>query len=277
VVLRTFMPDAGSRALAVGFPGGISAAFDAHTCRLAYGWSGEFLDAAPIWADRGGNPAKVLGARFWTAPPGCPVGATSRPDPPDFAARANDPAYGAPIPEGKVFQETMRLQFLGYAMDKKGMPTFRYRLEADSGAGLAVEERVAALRCTVATGVSRHFRVMTPAQQTLWLLAGESKKPPGLLDAKGSLSSLDLKGGKADVAVTGEMLVLPQENGRPIVMALAAAPKGSSWRVQRGGDGWQVLLHVPASSHATTIPIDINLWAPYRDDPGLLKELVSVK
>ena len=97
------MPDAGSRAVAVGFPSGVSAAFDAHTCRLAYAWSGPFLDASPVWDGRGGNPAHVLGPHIWNAPAGCPVGATTSNEPPDFAARAKDPAFGAGLPEGKLF------------------------------------------------------------------------------------------------------------------------------------------------------------------------------
>ena len=34
IVLRTFMPDVGPRALAVGYPGRVSVAFDSATCRL---------------------------------------------------------------------------------------------------------------------------------------------------------------------------------------------------------------------------------------------------
>ena len=59
---------------AVGYPGGVSVAYDMATCRLAYAWSGNFLDASPAWNDRGGSPANLLGPRFWLAPPGCPRG-----------------------------------------------------------------------------------------------------------------------------------------------------------------------------------------------------------
>src|SRR5437773_11653481 len=48
VLLRTFMPDAGNRAVTVGYPGGVATVFDAKRCRLAYGWSGNFLDASPV-------------------------------------------------------------------------------------------------------------------------------------------------------------------------------------------------------------------------------------
>ena len=60
-VLRTFMPDAGAKAIAVGYPGYVSLAFSADQCRTAYAWGGNFLDSSPVWNNRGGAPAKLLG------------------------------------------------------------------------------------------------------------------------------------------------------------------------------------------------------------------------
>lgn len=68
IVLRTFLPDCTPRSIAVGLPGFVSYAWDAGTCSLRYAWFGDFLDAAPTWAGRGGTPAKLLGKRFWEAP-----------------------------------------------------------------------------------------------------------------------------------------------------------------------------------------------------------------
>ena len=73
-VLRTFMPNAGSKAIAVGYPGYVSVAFSADECRTAYAWAGNFLDASPVWNNRGGAPAKLLGQKFWSAPAGHPWG-----------------------------------------------------------------------------------------------------------------------------------------------------------------------------------------------------------
>ena len=53
-LLRTFLPEAGSKGIAVGYPGGCNLAFSADQCRLAYAWAGNFLDASPVWANRGG-------------------------------------------------------------------------------------------------------------------------------------------------------------------------------------------------------------------------------
>jgi mono/diheme cytochrome c family protein len=274
VVLRTFMPDAGSRAVAVGYPGGVSAAFDAARCRLAYGWSGNFLDASPVWNDRGGNPAKVLGVRFWTASAGCPWGASSSQEPPDFGARARDPAYGAPLPEGKVYDGPRQLVFEGYGVDKSGWPTFRYRVHAADPRPVAVTERPGALHCGAGVGLARDFTVTAPAHQTAWLLAGETSGEPRLLDAKGSPQALDLKAGLAEVQAAGRLL-LPQDGGRAVVLVLSAAPEGTSWQLRRVGGKWQALLRVPAGAGAEAVRVRLHVWVPYRDDPALLKDLAA--
>jgi mono/diheme cytochrome c family protein len=277
VVLRTFLPDAGNRAIAVGFPGGVSAAFDAQTCRLAFAWSGEFLDASPLWANRGGAPAKILGARFWTAPPGCPVALTTSHDPPSFGDRAKDPAYGASLPEGRLYAGPMMLHFEGYTTDKDGVPTFRYCLQADTDHKAEIQERIVPLRADVAVGVGRRFRLQVPARQAPWLLVGETKQTPRLLDAKGAALTLDLKTERVEVPTEGRLLVLPQDGGRVIVLGLAAAPEGSRWFLQKVGGTWQALLRVPAPTKDGEVRIDLNAWEPLRDEPALLKELATAK
>src|SRR5690606_27772993 len=113
-------------------------------CRVAYAWSGNFLDATPVWNNRGGNPADLLGPIFWHAPPGHPWAIVARlsesgPDsesratvanPPDFAAMAKDPAYGAAVPNEQIYQGPKRLHFDGYTLAADGRPTFRYRVES---------------------------------------------------------------------------------------------------------------------------------------------------
>ena len=46
VVYRTYLPDAPSRAIAVGLPGDLSFGFDAQHCRLLYAWKGGFIDVS---------------------------------------------------------------------------------------------------------------------------------------------------------------------------------------------------------------------------------------
>ena len=67
VAVRTFIPDAPTRTLAVGLPGGVNYAFDTGSCRVQSAWKGEFLDMTDVWAGRGGEAAQVLGRRFFAA------------------------------------------------------------------------------------------------------------------------------------------------------------------------------------------------------------------
>lgn len=47
------------RAINVGVPGGLNYTFDPVECRLRYVWRGSFIDAAPAWNGRGGNPVSA--------------------------------------------------------------------------------------------------------------------------------------------------------------------------------------------------------------------------
>jgi hypothetical protein len=271
LLLRTFMPDAGSRAVAVGYPGGVSVAFDAATCRLAYAWSGNFLDAAPVWDGRGGNPASLLGPRFWKGPAGCQLGVSESQEPPDFAARAKDPAYGAAVPEGKVYDGPRQLAFEGYTTDKDGMPSFRYRLQAADPHPVEVTERPEPLRCGVGVGVARQLTVKATPQQSAWLLAGETAREPRLLDSKGSPLTLDLKAGQAEVSTAGRALVLPQDGEAVIVLTVSGAPEGARWHLRKLGDKWEALLRLPPGPASAKV----QTWVPYRSDAAILKELLA--
>jgi hypothetical protein len=276
-LLRTFMPDAGSRAVAIGFPNGVSAAFDAHTCRLAYAWSGQFLDASPVWDGRGGNPAHVLGANIWDAPAGCPIAATSSNEPPDFDARAKDPAFGGALPDGKVFDGVPLLHFDGYSEDKAGAPTFRYHLQAGTDDRLDVSEHLESLRSGAAAGVARRFTLQVPARQVAWLLVGESGAEPRLLDAQGMPLTLDLKASGTETTAAGRALLLPREGDHATVLMLSAAPDGAVWRVQKSGVMWKALVRIPGAADAAKPQIDLQVWAPYRNDPELIKELFRAR
>ncbi len=276
-LLRTFMPDAGSRAVAIGFPSGVSAAFDAHTCRLAYAWTGQFLDASPVWDGRGGNPAHVLGPHIWNAPAGCPIAATPSEQPPDFTARAKDAAFGGALPEGVLFDGVPLLHFDGYALDREGAPTFHYHLQGGTDDRLDVRERIESLRNGAAAGVARRFALQVPSRQNAWLLAGECGGEPRLLDAKGTAVALDLKSGTAEVAAAGKALLLPQDGDHVVILKLAAAPDGTVWRVQKGGAGWQALVRVPPGAADGKPTVDLDVWVPYRNEPELIKELLSAR
>lgn len=91
IILRTFLEGAGMQAIAVGFPEGLSVAFDAHEVRWALAWRGRFLDAMSTWDERAATPAKPLGE-----------------DVKEF-----------PFHEAK-------LEFRGFRLGEDGVPTFLY-------------------------------------------------------------------------------------------------------------------------------------------------------
>jgi hypothetical protein len=279
VLVRTFLPEEGrqqlTKAVAVGYPGDVALAFDAATGRLAYTWSGNFLDVAPVWDGRGGAPAKVLGTRFWQSPPGCPWGLSDDGNPPDFGARATDLAYGATPPEGKLYDGPLQIVFAGYSTDGAGLPTFRYQTEAATDHPLEVRERPEPLRATAGVGVARTFTLLIPAQRTAWLRAGEGKGAPRLHDSKGAALPLDLAGGETELAAADQLLVLPQDGNKVLVLHLIAAPAGSRWRLQQGKDGrWQALLRLSPRKEKGEAVVTLRVWAPYRDEPALFRELI---
>jgi hypothetical protein len=98
------MQGAGTHAIAVGFPAGVHAAFDAEAVGWALAWRGKFLDAESTWDNRFTPLAKPLGTDIIKLPPGPAV------------AVYQD---GKPWPKGG-------LQFSGYRLAKDGTPTFLY-------------------------------------------------------------------------------------------------------------------------------------------------------
>ena len=278
-ILRTFLPDAGTKAIAVGYPGGTSLAFSADQCRLTYAWGGNFLDASPVWNGRGGNPAKLLGPKFWTAPPGHPWGLTANPKlVPDFLGRANHPAFGMPFPlePARLYDGPMAVQFDGYSLDKDGRPTFRYTLTENArGAMLKVAETPIPMRAAVAAGLVRKFEVEAPAGYQGWLLAGITTKDPRAVTPDGEAIPLDLKAAEVTLPAANTRLVVP-DGDRALVLELAGAPNGTAWRlVPRPGGGWLAVVRLPEAKTAFTTNFALNVWALPKDDDALLKGLTT--
>ncbi len=276
VVFRSFLPEAGTRAIAVGFPAGVSVAFDPTTCRLAYGWTGSFLDVGPVWNDRGGNPARPLGPRFWTAPAGCPLGLTVNNEPLDFQARAKDPAFGAALPEGKLPPTPAALHFKGYRTYSHGAPVFLYRVGAKDEESVQVEELAGPLRHQSGVGVRREFNLTVPGKnQTVWLRAAESDTEPAVYDDRGAPIKVQVKENGCEVPA-GDALVVKQ-SGRTIVLKASRAPKGSQWYLHRAGGKWQVLLRLPATAEGAAYSLTVDVWSPHRDEPNTIRELMMTR
>lgn len=150
ILLRTFMQEAGTHAIAVGFPAGVHVAFDAEQVRPAFLWRGRFLDARGTWFERFTPPAVPLGKAGIALPAG-----------PSVAILADrDQAW----PAGAVGGQSggaRTIQFKGYRLDNDGVPTFLYRVES-----LTIEERLE----PVSNGIRRQIRTSgTLTDGTAWL------------------------------------------------------------------------------------------------------------
>src|SRR5262249_9642983 len=66
---RTFLPDCGPAAIAVGLPGGQAYCFDATQCRMRYAWRDGFIDNATQLLGKGDQFASVIGRVYYRAGP----------------------------------------------------------------------------------------------------------------------------------------------------------------------------------------------------------------
>lgn len=157
VVLRTFMKDGGSRAIAVGYPIGVHFAFDAVQVRLVDAWRGSFLDAAGAWANRGGSNVTGQGPMIWSAPKGPALVVGARP--------GSWPTTGG---------ASAGYSFGGYKLDDTGAPIFLYTLAdpANGSGAVRVQEHFRATGGATPTIVRTFVVEGVPAGAAVWLNAG---------------------------------------------------------------------------------------------------------
>ncbi|MCF6312733.1 MAG: c-type cytochrome, partial [Verrucomicrobiales bacterium] len=110
VVFRTFLEGVGTQAIAVGFPGGLNAAFDAEEVRWKIAWRGKFLDALGTWDDRYCTPAVPLGEKVVKIQAGMP-----------FTIELYKPTK-----ERRALGSDASYEMKGFRLDKQGVPTFLY-------------------------------------------------------------------------------------------------------------------------------------------------------
>ena len=65
IVLRTEFPETSVRTLGIGFPGGLSVAFETGRPALAYVWEGGFIDMRRKWSGRGDGPSDLVGGKVF--------------------------------------------------------------------------------------------------------------------------------------------------------------------------------------------------------------------
>jgi mono/diheme cytochrome c family protein len=111
IIYRNFIEGAGQRAIGVGYPEQLNLAFDANDFRLALIWHGSFLDASRHWNDRGAGTVAPLGDNVIELGPH-----------PSFA-RLGSAEDSWPTTAGRE----AGFRFLGYSLDPRQQPTFRYR------------------------------------------------------------------------------------------------------------------------------------------------------
>ncbi len=110
VMLRRSIQHTGKRGISVGYPGGVNLTFDAESLGLNQIWWGEFVETSGVWTGQGSGEAHILGHDLATLPKG-----------PAFVVLP-DPAAAWP----EASRRALGQRFLGYDLDEKQRPSFRY-------------------------------------------------------------------------------------------------------------------------------------------------------
>lgn len=173
LVFRTHMIDVGPRAIAIGYPENVHAAFDANAVRLAKVWRGAFFDAKGTWQGRAGQFFGPYGTDVLNLPTG-----------PAFAVLDD---IDSPWPATGRYDRNVGGRFLGYRLDRSGRPSLRYRL-----GDVVIEETPTPLPGTGGADLARRFRLAAgPAPRPLFLLLAEGEEivpgPAGAWSVDGTL------------------------------------------------------------------------------------------
>ncbi len=126
VILRRSIQDGGKRAIGVGLPGSVNFAFDAEGLVLDQVWWGRFLDASPVWSGQGSGAARVLSRRRARL---------------QGLGIARLESVDSPWPEGSRRDRGDR--WLGYDLDERRRPVFRYVVDGVEVLDHAQEQLVA--------------------------------------------------------------------------------------------------------------------------------------
>ncbi len=110
VLLRRSVERTGKRGIAVGYPHGVNATFDAERLAMNQIWWGGFVDAAPVWTSQGSGAARLVGKERVELPNG-----------PAFVVLASPEA-----PWPAATRRELGHRWLGYDLDAQQRPTFRY-------------------------------------------------------------------------------------------------------------------------------------------------------
>ena len=142
VIYRNFIEGLTPRGIAVGYPEGANIAWDADMMSLALIWHGRFIDSSLHWEGRGQGKQQPLGdhaLRFETT---VPVAVLS--------------SHSSAWPQASP--KEMGYRFLGYRLDPKGRPEFRYRTAA-----FEVNELIIPIAASPDASFERRIRITAAA------------------------------------------------------------------------------------------------------------------
>ena len=111
IIYRNFIEGVSPRGIAVGYPEKANLCWDANNLSLTLLWQDRFIDASKHWVGRGQGNQFPFGGGVYTLEKVTPI------------ARLQD--LKTPWPTDSPRQRGYR--FLGYRLDDRGQPTFRYR------------------------------------------------------------------------------------------------------------------------------------------------------
>ena len=114
VMLRRQYNGIGKRGIGVGYPSGINMAFDAQQMRLGTIWKGDFGEMSGVWLGQGSGNVNERSRDVVRFPVGPAIAFLKSPD--------------AQWPVFEKGQMVPGAQFLGYTLDEKQRPTFRYSI-----------------------------------------------------------------------------------------------------------------------------------------------------
>ena len=186
IILRSFMDfDQKKRivhAVNVGSPDGIHYTYDLDKGAVIQAWKGDFLDATPMWHDRGDGSSRPLGS----------------------VTKFN---YDLLLTNGNSWSDTVGTGYkpLGYQLDQNDLPTFRYKI-----AGTEVEDQV---RLVEGKYLDRKIKLSKDAALLARLATGEKiveiEKNLFSVDDKTYFIKVD-KGLDAKIKDGKEIVVRPQ-------------------------------------------------------------------
>lgn len=119
IIYRNFIEGLSPRGIAVGYPEQGHLAWDANDLCLKLIWQGRFIDASRHWSGRGQGQQPPLGDHVFVFEPSVPIATLESRETP-WPKESTRPQQGETGDE-------KRYAFLGYSLNDRGQPTFRYR------------------------------------------------------------------------------------------------------------------------------------------------------